>query len=548
MCFSIKKISLLCKNLLKHSNKSDAAIALCLSVVSLLTRIPFASRMIFEGDSARFALALKQYDVAQMRPHAPGYILYVALAKLVDLVVHDPSTSFVSISIVASALTVFCLYHFANKMYGRPNALICSLLLITSPVFWYNGEIPLTYALEGLISVFFALSCYKVITGEKKWLVVSAIVLAIATGVRQNTILFFLPLWLFSMRKCSLKQILISFSIFGVVCLAWFIPMVVLTGGFERYFLAIEGQFNTWVLHPAPFLFEIIGRWKVFSTFVIYGFGLALVPMIYYFGRFFKLPAIVEDLRLQFILFWILPSVCFFIGVNVFNSGHIVVILPPLCICVAESVKGLASDINEGIHRIFPPSNMGLNREKRKVFSYNAITGLVVIPILLVNIYMFFFTSTPVSYKNIRDGDRTLAELVRLTKENFVPEKTLIITFAYNTQASLYLPDYRIYCPFPLMFSSAEVPIEAQNVYISFHHQTSPKTYWLSTDFKIKPIPVPKGIDTVVIWEEEISEYYHNREEQLVEVNSEISKTKIYFAKIEPEEMIHYDYHYLSIE
>jgi len=397
------------------------------------------------------------------------------------------------------------------------------------------------------LSAIFAFFCYKIITGEKKWLVVSAILLGLATGVRQNIVVMLLPLWLYAIRKSSLKYILICFLVFGLTCLSWFIPMIALSGGLERYFSAVDAQFRTWVLHPTPFLWEIIERWKIFSKFMVLSFGLALVPIIYYFGQLFKIPIIVEDKRLRFLLLWFLPAFLFFIGVNVFNSGHVIVILPPLCICLAESVKGLAQDLAEGIKKLLGAPHLKLNKFVKKSFYYQALLVSLLTLILMVNLYVFLFKNTQVSYAAIENADKNLTELIRLTKENFNPEKTIILTFLYNTQAGFYLPDYLIYCPFPLMFSSSQVPIEAQNVYVSFHHQTSPKTYWISTDFKIDPIKVPDHIDTIILWENEITQYYTDSDRPLQEIVANPSGMKIYFFKIKPREKIYYDYHYLSV-
>ncbi|MDY7037238.1 MAG: glycosyltransferase family 39 protein [Thermodesulfobacteriota bacterium] len=522
-------------------------IASCLFLLGIITRIPFASNLLYLGDSARFALAMKEYDVAQMRPHAPGYILYVALVKLVDFFINNEPASLVVVSIASSALTVFFLYFLAVRMYERSTAIISASLLLTSPLFWFNAEIPLTYALEGLLSVTFAYTCYKIIAAEKQWLLSSAIILGLATGIRQNIVIMFLPLWLYAIRKSSFKQIFFSFLLFGVTCLAWFTPMIALTGGLQKYFAAVDAQFNTWVLHPAPFLFQIKGRWGVFSTFMVYSLGLGLLPMIYYFGRLFKIPTIMEDVRLKLLLLWLLPAVLFFIAVNVFNPGHVVVILPPIFLCLAESVKGLAGDLAQGIKTVFVESSSNLCKLLRGAFSYKAILTSSVILLMLINIYTFLFRNTQVSYAAIKDGDAKLAELVRLTKENFISEKTMILTCWFNTQAGFYLPHYLIYCPFPLIFSTSEVPIEAQNVYITFGHQTNPKTYWIPTGFRIQPLTVPTGIDTVILWEKEIAQYYNDSPQPLKEIHSNLNDTKIYFLKVEPEQKIYYHYHYFTL-
>ena len=152
-----------------------------------------------------------------------------------------------------------------------------------------------------------------------------------------------------------------------------------------------------------------------------------------------------------------------------------------------------------------------------------------------------------VSYAAVQRGDRNLSELIKLTKGHSVPEKTMIFTFLYNTQAAFYLPEYLVYCPFPLMFSDSEVPIEAQNVYVSFQHRTTPESYWIPTGFKIQPIPIPEGINTIIIWEKEVAGYYKDVVFPMEEIGLKNGNTKIFLIKMTSGVSIYYDYHNFTI-
>ena len=533
---------------LKKFDKNDWLIGFGLVIATALSRIPFVSRMIYEGDSVRFALAMEHYDVAQMRPHAPGYILYIALAKLADFFIHDAAISLAGISIISSALTIVFIYSLANDMYGRSTGIISSLILLSSPLFWFNGEMPLTYALEGSVSVIFGFVCYRLIIGEKKWLLISAIVLAIATGVRQNIVILLLPLWLYALKSSSLKQIFISFFFFGLVCLSWLVPMIALTGGVQSYFEALNAQFNTVVLSPAPFLWQIKIRGQIFSKFMVYSLWLGSIPLLYYLGRYFRLSTIASNRRLIFLLLWFFPAVVFFIGVNVYNPGHVIVILPPLMILLSEAIRQSSIDLTNGLKKLTTAGLFNLKGHLKSIFSYSAILASVVIFITSINSYIFLFSHTRVSYASIKESDYRLSNFVTLTREVFTPANSIILAFFHSTQATFYLPDYMIYCPFPLMFSPSDVPLEAQNVYISFRRQTSPKRYWIPTGFQIEPISLPPKIDTVIVWEKNIAGYYQHPTRPLREIKSKTSDTKIYFFNIKPEEKIIYDYHYLSIK
>src|SRR5215470_6783477 len=82
--------------------RPDHAIGLGLAAATVLSRIPFRAHLLPTWDAVQFALALDHYDIAAHQPHPPGYILYVAAARLVRLVVGDPAQSLVWLSIAAS--------------------------------------------------------------------------------------------------------------------------------------------------------------------------------------------------------------------------------------------------------------------------------------------------------------------------------------------------------------------------------------------------------------------------------------------------------------
>jgi hypothetical protein len=82
------------------------AIPSFLFLVTLLSLIPFRSKVLYHWDSVQFALATEHYDITVHQPHPPGYFLYVMLGRLLNIFTHDANTSFVALSVVVSAATV----------------------------------------------------------------------------------------------------------------------------------------------------------------------------------------------------------------------------------------------------------------------------------------------------------------------------------------------------------------------------------------------------------------------------------------------------------
>jgi hypothetical protein len=526
----------------------DATIAASLFVLSLGTRIPFAARTAFSSDAARFALAMQHYDVTQMRPHAPGYVLYIAVARIFDFILRDATTSLVAVSVVASAATVALTYLFATRMYSRTTGLISALLLLTSPLFWFNGGMPLTYALEGMLTLAFVAACYQVILGKSRWLYTAAVLLGLTAGVRQNLILVLAPLLLYAMRKCSARQIAAAVSWCALTCLAWLVPMAALAGGVAEYWGAVKAQYGTWVEVSVPFATAVKIRSLILLKYLMYSLCLGAIPVLYNAGRMFSLPNLVRDERVRLLLLWLVPAGVFFLGLNIYNPGHVVFLLPALFIVLGESVKTVAVDLQESAGLAVIGLSSHWTQAAGTAFSQKAGIVACVAVIAITNTLFFVRGSSEVSYSAIALNDRQLEELVKTTREKFSPERSMVVTCRSNTQAGLYLPEFLVCCPLPLIFKSSDVPIERQNVYMSRYGETSPKTYWMPTGFRIEPIPIPDGIDTLIFWEEEVAGYCRSPERLMRLPGSTASGSQLTYMKVKPGSKISYDYHLLSVD
>src|SRR4030042_5173794 len=212
-------------------DKYNILLPLFLFLLTIITRIPFTSKLLYHWDSVQFALALDKYDITAHQPHPPGYFLYVMLGRLLHLFINDANTVFVSISVFFSGLTVVAIYYLGKEMYNKKTAILSALIALTSPNLWFHGEVALTYIVEAFFSTAVALLCWRILKGEHKYLWLSVLALGIAGGIRQNTTAFLFPLWLFSVKGVPLRKIILSFGLLTVVCLLWFIPMIWMTGG-----------------------------------------------------------------------------------------------------------------------------------------------------------------------------------------------------------------------------------------------------------------------------------------------------------------------------
>src|SRR5439155_1077557 len=131
--------------------RRDLVLGLAVALATVVSRIPLRAHLLPTWDAVQFALALERYDVVAHRPHPPGYILYVAAARIVDAFVGDATASLVWLSVAASGAAVFFVYRLAWMMYGRLAAAVAAIGLATSPLFWFYGEVGLPYAVEAAV-------------------------------------------------------------------------------------------------------------------------------------------------------------------------------------------------------------------------------------------------------------------------------------------------------------------------------------------------------------------------------------------------------------
>src|SRR6185312_7595050 len=129
-----------------RADRLDYLLAVALSVLTILSRLPYRARMLYNWDAVQFALALGEYDVVKHQPHPPGYILYVVLGRVVNAWLGDPTAAYVLLAVVFSGLTTFVVYALARFVYDRATALAAATLLAVSPLFWFYGSVGLTYA------------------------------------------------------------------------------------------------------------------------------------------------------------------------------------------------------------------------------------------------------------------------------------------------------------------------------------------------------------------------------------------------------------------
>jgi len=406
-----------------------------LFLLTLISRLPFISKYLYHIDSGHFALALQDYNLVLHQPHPPGYFLYVMLGKLLYPFVSDANTTFVLISIVFSGLTVAAIYLLGKEIFDARVGTFAALLALTSPDFWFHGEVALTYCIEAFFSAVIGLLCWRIHQGRSKYLLLSISILALAGGFRQNSIFFLFPLWLFSVRKESIQRVFAGIALGGFIVLAWLTPMVIMTGGTEKYLAAFRELWHFNTGHNSVFergLPQLMFFGRIISDFLLFSLGAALPLLMLAFYALVRRgkSAFLKEPKAVFFAFWILPSVLFYllIFIHPSNPGYVLVLLPPLAIICSVAI-------------------FFLGRELLRLTGKDLQQALVLI-VLLTNTGIFLVYPLHVSREELRIHDRNIAAILKGLSA-FNPETTALFIGPYSFYSyrhlMLYLPAFTVY-------------------------------------------------------------------------------------------------------
>jgi len=416
----------------------DVLLAVSLFLLGILTRLPFRSQILYHWDSVNFALALDHFDVRIHQPQPPGYILYILLGRAFNTLLHNPNVSLVWISILFSGLTVAAIFWLARTMFGRQVGLVSASLALTSPLFWFHGEVALSYIVEGFFVTVIALCCYKQLTGDE-WHVLSAsLALGVAGGFRQNTLVLLFPLWLFSTHRLRWRKRVAAVVTLALVVGLWLTIMLHLSGGIANYWQAFNAQSrgNLAISAAAVSSLLVINmlRLTIYAFYALTA-GLPLLFLGFWWAlrhwhELFRTP------KWQVLAIWSLPGLAFY-AFFVQQAGYVFTFMPAVMLFLGFIVV-------EVVPQVVP----------RWKHSWQ-LGNVFFVLITLANI-AFFLSAPPFlfgqerqllntpSWPSIRTRNIIVGEKLKYIREHFLPESTAVLATKFDFRLpAYYLSDYQ---------------------------------------------------------------------------------------------------------
>jgi len=432
-----------------------------LGLLTIASRIPFRSRYLFSWDSANFALALDQYNVTFHQPQPPGYPLYVAAAWLVRQVLRDANASYVTLSVLASGLAVAFTVLAAARLYGRVTAVLAGVMLATSSVFWSQGEVAYPYAFLAGFSALVAWLCLEVrrltpaVARPQALVVGIGGLLGFAAGFRSELLPFLAPLWTIAALarpgawRAKIAALMVGGATALVVVALWYVPMIQLSGGWATYQAATESYYAYFIQTTSgagKLLLGLLENTRALVGFLYNGLGLALLPMVYYLGRYFAPARLVTDWRARFLSVWLAPPLAFYVTVHIGNPGYVLSLLPALCIYAAEATLGMLEDARQAAQLVAERLARPRARLRRLAAGGWPVPAAIVAVLAIgaTNVALFRAANGEGRYPEIRQIDRIFERQLAFVRRELPAQSTLLIAYDRSRQYHYYLPEYRI--------------------------------------------------------------------------------------------------------
>ncbi len=179
-----------------------------LMLLTLVMRLLTMPRFVEGGDGLYFVRGVERYAMLQLRPHRPGFPVYIWLGKLFTLLNPDPVQGLHLLAILASTLTIWPIAQLAaswRKAIGstpseaRLAGFSAGLIWALIPLSWLNGSeiysdpVGLAFALWMLWASWRAIELKGQPTALR-WLIAAAILAGLMLGVRLSYGALLLPL------------------------------------------------------------------------------------------------------------------------------------------------------------------------------------------------------------------------------------------------------------------------------------------------------------------------------------------------------------------
>lgn len=387
----------------------------------IASRLPFVAGMLFEWDSALYASAVEHgfhvdTEIAAERPHPPGYLFYLALARAMRFVTGDSNAALVAVAVLASGAATAALYVLARRWTTRSVAAAAALAFAASPLAWRYSEVALPYTLLALLTTLLAL-LFLDVRARRMSPVVATFVFGVVAGFRQDVLLLMGPLWVWALATASSRERVVALVAGAAGVLTWLVPSALLSDGIVAYLAAVLRQ-TAHVTSTTSAAEQGASGLTQNAALTVYAlaWGVAFLAVALIAGAA-RLVATRRVADATFFLLWIVPGLAVYVLLHIGEPAYVLSLLPAVYVIGARAVAGALRQRAAG-----------------------ALTAVA-----LANAVLFLAAPGPFSAGTIAMHDRALARAVTATRDAFAPERSSLVAQFDYALARYYLPEYRTY-------------------------------------------------------------------------------------------------------
>src|SRR5438046_4063556 len=90
-----------------------------IALVCAATRFLAMARSLWDWDEALFCLGIRSYDITVHHPHPPGFPVYIALGRIVRMVIPNDFRALQAVNLIAGMLVFPAIFFLARELRFR---------------------------------------------------------------------------------------------------------------------------------------------------------------------------------------------------------------------------------------------------------------------------------------------------------------------------------------------------------------------------------------------------------------------------------------------
>lgn len=254
---------------LEPLTKRQRIVVVCVALVCAATRFLAMARSPWDWDEVLFSLAMRDYDVTLHHPHPPGFPLYIAMAKVLRLVIPDDFRALQAVSLLAGMLVFPAVFLLARELRLRfSTSVVAGALFAFFPNVWFFGGGAFSDVPSIVLVCFASALLFRgARSRDAYWL--GTLLLAIAVGIRPQNILVGLFPGIYATRRRRPGEIAVALLIGLVVIGLAFGGAMHFTGSAEQY-LRVVAEHGDYIARVDSFRSpERPAPWRLFDRFFI---------------------------------------------------------------------------------------------------------------------------------------------------------------------------------------------------------------------------------------------------------------------------------------